>query len=181
MVSRGARTKSGPAAFRFIDLFAGIGGLRRAFDPRGGGGRSDYTSERDRFARQTYLVNYRCDHEIAGDIRDVSVEDIPEHDVLLAGFPCQPFSIAAVSKRNALNSPHGFLGPAQGTAFFDVERIIEAHRPSSFLLEFGNVVVPHRVIAVARHMAPWLGFSEASAMKYRQPRLPLMRRESPAC
>ena len=141
VVSRAAAERPVPAAFRFIDLFAGIGGLRRAFEPLGG--RCVYTSEWDRFAKRTYLANYDCDHEIAGDITKVSVEDIPEHDVLLAGFPCQPFSIAGVSKKNALNRPHGFLCEAQGTLFFDVARIIEAHRPRAFLLENVKNLVSH--------------------------------------
>ena len=124
---------SGKPAFRFIDLFAGIGGLRRGFEPLGG--KCVFTCEWDRFAQLTYKANYACDHEIAGDIREVDVDAIPEHDLLLAGFPCQPFSIAGVSKKNALNRPHGFRCEAQGTLFFDVARIIEGHRPKAFLLE----------------------------------------------
>ena len=127
--------------FRFIDLFAGIGGLRRGFEPLGGN--CVYTSEWDRFAKLTYLANYDCDHTIGGDITKVGVSDIPEHDVLLAGFPCQPFSIAGVSKKNALNKPHGFRCEAQGTLFFDVARIIEAHRPRAFLLENVKNLVNH--------------------------------------
>ena len=127
--------------FRFVDLFAGIGGLRRGFEPLGG--ECVYTSEWDRFARLTYLANYDCDHPIAGDITKVVVDEIPDHDVLLAGFPCQPFSIAGVSKKNALNRPHGFRCEAQGTLFFDVARIIEARRPRAFLLENVKNLVTH--------------------------------------
>ena len=127
--------------FHFIDLFAGIGGLRRGFESIGG--ECVYTSEWDRFCQETYLANYDCDHEIAGDITEVPVSDIPEHDVLLAGFPCQPFSIAGVSKKNALNKPHGFRCNAQGTLFFDVARIIEHHRPRVFLLENVKNLVNH--------------------------------------
>jgi DNA (cytosine-5)-methyltransferase 1 len=119
--------------FRFIDLFAGIGGLRRGFEPTGG--RCVFTAEWDRYCQETYRANFDCDHEIAGDITKVGVDEIPPHDVLLAGFPCQPFSIAGVSKKNALNRPHGFLCDAQGTLFFDVARIISHHRPRAFLLE----------------------------------------------
>lgn len=119
--------------FRFVDLFAGIGGLRRAVEPLGG--TCVFTSEWDRYAQLTYLANYECDDAIAGDITAIAVDDIPEHDVLLAGFPCQPFSIAGVSKKNALNRPHGFRCETQGTLFFDVVRILEAHRPRAFLLE----------------------------------------------
>ncbi len=86
-------------------------------------------------AGTTYLANYNCAHRVVGDITKVDVNEIPDHDVLLAGFPCQPFSIAGVSKKNALNKPHGFRCEAQGTLFFDVARIIEAHRPRAFVLE----------------------------------------------
>jgi len=119
--------------FEFIDLFAGIGGLRRGFEPLGG--KCVFTSEWDRFSQLTYKANYNCDHEISGDITEIPADAIPGHDVLLAGFPCQPFSIAGVSKKNALNRPHGFRCEAQGTLFFDVARIIERHRPRAFLLE----------------------------------------------
>ncbi len=127
--------------FRFIDLFAGIGGLRKAFD--GLGGRCVFTSEWNRFAKLTYLANYDCRHPVAGDVTKVDVSEIPDHDLLLAGFPCQPFSIAGVTKRNALNKPHGFRCEAQGTLFFDVARIIEAHQPRAFLLENVKNLVTH--------------------------------------
>lgn len=122
-------------AFRFIDLFAGIGGLRIGFESIGG--RCVFTSEWDPFSQKTYALNYPDNHPIAGDIREFSESPglIPEHDVLLAGFPCQPFSIAGVSKKNALGRPHGFLCDTQGTLFFDTARIIAHHRPKAFLLE----------------------------------------------
>lgn len=128
---------AGDAAFRFIDLFAGIGGLRRAFDMETGvGGECVFTSEWDKYARITYSQNYgETDEEIAGDITEVSETDIPQHEVLLAGFPCQPFSIAGVSKKNALKRPHGFACEDQGNLFFDVARIIKHHRPKAVLLE----------------------------------------------
>ena len=121
--------------FRFIDLFAGIGGLRLGFESIGG--RCVFTSEWDRFSKQTYALNYPDSHEISGDIRPFADDPgrIPEHDILLAGFPCQPFSIAGVSKKNALGRPHGFLCDTQGTLFFDTARIIAHHRPAAFLLE----------------------------------------------
>ena len=121
------------ASFSFIDLFAGIGGLRRAME--GAGGRCVFTSEWDRFAQQTYHANFPDNRPIAGDIREVDPEDIPDHDVLVAGFPCQPFSIAGVSKKNALGRAHGFLDETQGTLFFDVLRILMHHRPAAFMLE----------------------------------------------
>lgn len=129
-------------AFTFIDLFAGIGGLRRGFETIGG--KCVYTCEWDRYSQQTYRANFPNDaHEIVGDIREVNAVDIPAHDVLLAGFPCQPFSIAGVSKKNALNRPHGFACETQGTLFFDVERIIAHHRPRAFLLENVKNLVNH--------------------------------------
>lgn len=129
-------------AFTFIDLFAGIGGLRRGFETIGG--KCVFTSEWDKYSQKTYRANFPNDeHEIAGDITQIKEEDIPEHDVLLAGFPCQPFSIAGVSKKNALNRPHGFACETQGTLFFDVERIIAHHRPRVFLLENVRNLVNH--------------------------------------
>jgi DNA (cytosine-5)-methyltransferase 1 len=124
-----------PAVFRFVDLFAGIGGLRLGFDAIGG--QCVFTSEWDRFCQVTYRENFGSDHPIAGDIRDFSKDpsQIPSHDVLLAGFPCQPFSIAGVSKKNALGRPHGFLCDTQGTLFFDLAQIIAHHKPPAFLLE----------------------------------------------
>ncbi len=121
--------------FRFIDLFAGIGGLRIGF--QGIGGHCVFTSEWDKYSQETYSRNFRDNHPVHGDIREFSNDPalIPEHDVLLAGFPCQPFSIAGVSKKNALGRPHGFLCDTQGTLFFDTAKIIAHHRPAAFLLE----------------------------------------------
>jgi len=99
------------------------------------GGRCVFTSEWDKYAQQTYLANFPDNRPIAGDIRDIEAEDIPEHDVLVAGFPCQPFSIAGVSKKNSLGRLHGFQDETQGTLFFDVLRILLHHRPAAFLLE----------------------------------------------
>ena len=141
VVDRTRSTKREHPRFRFVDLFAGIGGLRRGFERLGG--TCVYTSEWNRFAKITYLANYDCEHAIAGDITKVDVDEIPEHDMLLAGFPCQPFSIAGVSKKNALNRPHGFRCESQGTLFFDVARIIDAHRPRVFLLENVKNLVTH--------------------------------------
>lgn len=128
---------SPPKKFTFIDLFAGIGGLRLGIENSGVNmeGHCVFTSEWNKFANQTYRENFQDSHAIAGDITQVAVDDIPDHDVLLAGFPCQPFSIAGVSKKNSLGRKHGFACNTQGTLFFDVARIIEAKRPSVFLLE----------------------------------------------
>ena len=91
------------ASFTFIDLFAGIGGMRMGFEAAGG--RSVFTSEWNPFARHTYAANFGEAHPIAGDIRAVDAESLPDHDVLLAGFPCQPFSIAGVTKKTPSAAP----------------------------------------------------------------------------
>ncbi|MGI9516568.1 MAG: DNA (cytosine-5-)-methyltransferase [Pirellulaceae bacterium] len=121
--------------FRFIDLFAGIGGFRQAFDQAGGS--CVFTCEWDKYSQQTYQANYESPegHRFAGDITLVETDDVPKHDLLLAGFPCQPFSIAGVSKKNALGRQHGFRCESQGTLFFDIARLIEHHQPRAFLLE----------------------------------------------
>lgn len=129
-----AKQENRKSEFTFIDLFAGIGGLRRGFDAIGG--KCVFTSEWDKFSQQTYRANYpEDDHDIAGDITKIEAADIPAHDVLLAGFPCQPFSLAGVSKKNSLGRAHGFQCEMQGTLFFDVARILQHHRPKAFLLE----------------------------------------------
>ena len=127
--------------FTFIDLFAGIGGIRLGFEAYGG--RCVFTSEWDAYAQKTYRANFGDKHAIEGDITKVDASDIPDHDVLLAGFPCQPFSIAGVSKKNALGRPHGFECTTQGTLFFDVARIIAAKRPKAFLLENVKNLLSH--------------------------------------
>ncbi len=146
--------KPGRASFTFIDLFAGIGGLRLGFEAIGG--TCVFTSEWDRYSQKTYRANFPHDeHEIAGDITKIDAGEIPSHDVLLAGFPCQPFSIAGVSKKNALGRPHGFACDTQGTLFFDVQRIIAHHRPKAFLLENVKNLVNHdkgRTFATIRHV-----------------------------
>jgi len=129
--------------FTFIDLFAGIGGIRHGFEKEGG--RCVFTSEWNVFAQKTYLANFPHEdgHQMVGDITKVHADDVPDHDVLLAGFPCQPFSIAGVSKKNALGRPHGFEDTTQGTLFYDVARIIAAKKPKAFLLENVKNLVSH--------------------------------------
>jgi len=119
--------------FSFIDLFAGIGGTRLGFESVGGA--CVFTSEWDKFAQETYRANFPPTHSITGDIREVAESEVPDHDVLIAGFPCQPFSLAGVSKKNSLGRAHGFACDTQGTLFFDIARILDAKRPSAFLLE----------------------------------------------
>lgn len=127
--------------FRFIDLFAGIGGIRKGFEAHGG--QCVFTSEWNEYSRKTYLDNYGNHHPFVGDIVPFPAEQVPDHDVLLAGFPCQPFSIAGVSKKNSLGRPHGFECTTQGTLFFDVQRVIEHKRPKAFLLENVKNLVSH--------------------------------------
>jgi DNA (cytosine-5-)-methyltransferase len=119
------------ASFTFIDLFAGIGGMRLAFESAGG--RCVYSNEWNKYSQQTYFANFGEQPE--GDITKVDENSIPDHDVLVAGFPCQPFSIAGVSKKNSLGRETGFQDKTQGTLFFDVCRILKAKRPKAFLLE----------------------------------------------
>ncbi|HJQ32342.1 MAG TPA: DNA (cytosine-5-)-methyltransferase [Pyrinomonadaceae bacterium] len=121
----------GTPFFTFIDLFAGIGGFRIAFERAGG--QCVFACEWDRLAAQTYEANFG--HRPEGDITQIEEDAIPDHDILTAGFPCQPFSIAGVTKHRALGNAHGFEHPTQGTLFFDVARIIRAKRPRAFLLE----------------------------------------------
>ena len=134
-----ARSEEGPAqddsAFTFIDLFAGIGGTRRGVERAGG--RCVFTCEYDRFAQTTYRENFRMDHELVGDITTIvkPADAVPDHDLLVAGFPCQPFSIAGVSKKQSLGRAHGFACETQGTLFFDIARILHEKRPAAFLLE----------------------------------------------
>jgi DNA (cytosine-5)-methyltransferase 1 len=129
--------------FRMIDLFAGIGGTRLGFTPTGG--RCVFTAEWDKFARLTYSANFSDgeDHLFAHDITKVEAGNIPDHDLLLAGFPCQPFSIAGVSKKNSLGRSHGFEDSTQGTLFFDIARILAEKRPPVFLLENVKNLLSH--------------------------------------
>lgn len=125
------KKKKYKANFTFIDLFAGIGGMRLAFEEAGG--ECVYSNEWNKFSQQTYMANFGDMPD--GDITQVNADDIPDNDVLVAGFPCQPFSIAGVSKKNSLGRATGFADKTQGTLFFDVCRILEAKRPKAFMLE----------------------------------------------
>ncbi len=117
--------------YTFIDLFAGIGGMRLAFESAGGC--CVYYNEWNKYSQQTYYANFGVQPD--GDITKVQAESIPDHDILVAGFPCQPFSIAGVSKKNSLGRATGFEDKTQGTLFFDVCRILKAKRPKAFMLE----------------------------------------------
>ena len=117
--------------FTFIDLFAGIGGMRIAYESCGGD--CVYSNEWNKYCQQTYFANF--DEQPDGDITKVDARIIPNHDILVAGFPCQPFSIAGVSKKQSLGRATGFEDKTQGTLFFDICRIIKAKRPKAFMLE----------------------------------------------
>jgi DNA (cytosine-5)-methyltransferase 1 len=144
--------------FKFIDLFAGIGGFRLAMQSVGG--KCQFSSEWDKDAQTTYFENFG---EIpTGDIRKVSEKDIPDHDVLCAGFPCQPFSLAGVSARNSLNTAHGFACETQGTLFFDVIRIVAEKRPAVIFLENVKNLVQHdkgNTFSVIKRTIEDLGYS----------------------
>lgn len=122
-----------PANFTFIDLFAGMGGFRLAMQAQGG--KCVFSSEWNKYAQKTYFANFG--EMPFGDITKESTKGyIPEHfDILCAGFPCQPFSIAGVSKKKSLGRETGFKDKTQGTLFFDVADIISRHRPKAFYLE----------------------------------------------
>lgn len=126
-------------SLKSIDLFAGIGGIRLGFEKAGF--ECVFSSEWDRFACLTYERNFA--ERPAGDLRQVSTKHIPDHDVLTAGFPCQPFSISGVSKKVSLGRPHGFDDPTQGTLFFEVKRVIQDKRPRAFFLENVKHLVHH--------------------------------------
>ena len=119
------------APFTFIDLFAGIGGMRIAFEKAGG--HCVYSNEWNKYSQQTYFANFG--EQPDGDITKVDAGSIPDHDILVAGFPCQPFSIAGVSKKQSLGRATGFEDKTQGTLFFDVCRILKEKRPKAFMLE----------------------------------------------
>ena len=131
MLDRQKKEAKVKSDFSFIDLFAGIGGMRLAFEKNGG--RCVYSNEWNKYCQQTYFANFG--EQPDGDITKVNASDIPDHDILVAGFPCQPFSIAGVSKKNSLGRATGFEDKTQGTLFFDVCRIIKEKRPKAFMLE----------------------------------------------
>lgn len=118
-------------SFTFIDLFAGIGGMRLAYEKAGG--KCVYSNEWNKYSQQTYYANFGEMPE--GDITQVDEKGIPDHDILVAGFPCQPFSIAGVSKKNSMGKKTGFEDKTQGTLFFDVCRILKEKKPKAFMLE----------------------------------------------
>ena len=127
--------------FTFIDLFAGMGGFRLAMQAQGG--KCVFSSEWNQFAQKTYMANFG--EMPFGDItKEETKKYIPKKfDVLCAGFPCQPFSIAGVSKKKSLGRETGFRDKTQGTLFFDVADILNRHRPKAFYLENVKNLVSH--------------------------------------
>lgn len=132
-------TMTARGKLRFIDLFCGIGGMRLGFEAAGA--KCVFSSDWDKHANKTYEANFG---ELpVGDICAVDADRVPQHDILVAGFPCQPFSISGVVKKNSLGKPHGFKDKTQGTLFFEVARIVEHHRPNAFVLENVKNLVGH--------------------------------------
>lgn len=160
--------------FTFIDLFAGIGGFRIAMQRQGG--KCLFSSEWDTNAKKTYEVNFG---EVPfGDIREIPEELIPEHDVLCAGFPCQPFSLAGVSARNSLNTAHGFACETQGTLFFDIARIIKARKPKVVFLENVKNLVRHdqgRTFSTIQKTLESLGYTFSKEIIDSSPLVPQKR------
>lgn len=125
-----------------IDLFAGIGGIRLGFESIGA--KCIYSSEWNKFSARTYCANFPIEmQDLVSDISKIDENTIPDHDILLAGFPCQPFSLAGISKNSSLGRGVGFEHETQGTLFFDVARIIRAKNPSAFLLENVKHLIKH--------------------------------------
>lgn len=125
--------------YRFADLFCGIGGFRLAFERSGA--RCVFSSDWDKFSQKTYAANFK--ETPHGNIHEIAVADIPKFDILCAGFPCQPFSIAGVSKKISLGRKHGFEDERQGNLFFSLADIIDYHRPEAFVLENVKNLVTH--------------------------------------
>jgi DNA (cytosine-5)-methyltransferase 1 len=153
--------------FKFIDLFAGIGGFHLALESLGG--ECVFASEIDEKARATYKQNHGMNPN--GDIRAITAPDrpdnviktqIPEHDILAAGFPCQPFSLAGVSARNSLGQSHGLLDETQGTLFYDIARIVKIKQPKALLLENVSNIVRHdggKTFGILKRVISDLGYS----------------------
>lgn len=148
--SRPLRSSPPAQPFRFVDLFAGIGGIRLGLERAGGS--CVYTVELDRWAIETYNANFSEPsatgspiHLPPRDIFDVRASDIPAYEILAAGFPCQPFSIAGVSKNLSLGREHGFGHEKSGNLFFQIVRLIESAemRPPVLVLENVKHLVRH--------------------------------------
>lgn len=128
-----------PAPLRFVDLFCGIGGFRLAFERQGA--ECVFSCDWDKHSRKTYAANFG--EEPFGDIHGIAPADVPAHDILCAGFPCQPFSIAGVSKKQSLGRKHGFEDEKQGNLFFSIAAILDHKRPAAFVLENVKNLLSH--------------------------------------
>jgi len=172
------------STFRFIDLFAGIGGFHLALESLGG--ECVFASEIDEKARETYKQNHGMNPN--GDIRAITAPDrpdnviqsqIPDHDILAAGFPCQPFSLAGVSARNALGQSHGLLDETQGTLFYDIARIAEIKKPKVLLLENVSNIVRHdggKTFEILKRVIKELGYELSWSVLNSETLVPQRRR-----
>ncbi|MGC9123634.1 MAG: DNA (cytosine-5-)-methyltransferase [Thermoplasmata archaeon] len=145
---------------RFIDLFAGIGGIRLAFERAGA--KCVWANDIDRYCAVTYKENFGTKELVVKDIREIDPADIPDFEILTAGFPCQPFSIAGVSKKKSLGRPHGFEDKTQGTLFHDIIRIMEVKKPDAYFLENVKNLQSHdhgRTFTIIRESLEGLGYS----------------------
>ncbi len=131
MESQTRKPASRKSPLRFIDLFCGIGGFRIGFEQAGG--ECVFSSDWDKYSQKTYAANFS--ETPVGDLRAVRSAEVPAHEILCGGFPCQPFSLAGVSKKNSLGRAHGFEDEKQGNLFFEIARLIDYHRPAAFVLE----------------------------------------------
>lgn len=146
--------------FTFIDLFAGIGGMRLGFE--GANARCVWSNDNDKFCATTYRENFKDSNFILKDIREIDPLTVPDFDILCAGFPCQAFSIAGVSSRIKLSRPHGFEDKTQGTLFFEIIRIINTKRPKVVFLENVPHLVRHdngKTFTIIREAIEELGYS----------------------
>jgi DNA (cytosine-5)-methyltransferase 1 len=144
----------------FADLFAGIGGMRIGFERAGC--RCVWSNDNNKFSAQTYIDNFGAEDFVLGDMKQIPASEIPEFDILCAGFPCQPFSIAGVSKKKSLDKPHGFEDETQGTLFYDIVRIIREKQPQAFFLENVRNLERHdrgRTFGVIKGALGELGYS----------------------
>jgi len=147
-------------SIRFIDLFAGIGGIRLGFEKAGA--KCVWSNDYDKHAAVTYIENFGNDDFVLEDIKKVSSSEIPDFDILCGGFPCQPFSIAGISKKNSLGRPNGFADQTQGTLFYEIVRIIKEKRPKAFFLENVKNLERHdkgRTFYVIKDILENLGYS----------------------
>ena len=156
---------------RFIDLFCGIGGFRLAFEQAGA--RCVFSSDWDKYSQQTYAANFG--ERPHGDLRIVADTDVPAHDILCGGFPCQPFSLAGVSKKNSLGRAHGFDDERQGNLFFEIARLLHHHRPAAFVLGFTMVVAAFDVLGSAPwFMGPGVAAAKEPALLYLIPMIAII-------